>query len=89
MVEWAESYGNHTVLGSIWPFDGLSLPFVSTQPGIEFQQQFVDVFAHLGGIIVMHDTPEFNLLARETLRIVVPQLKADGYTFVSLSQLLG
>ncbi len=89
MLRLAETRGYRTVLGSIWPFDGLSLPFVSPQARITWQQEFIARFAHPGGIIVMHDTKEFNPLTRETLQVVVPHLKAEGYTFVRLTQLLG
>jgi peptidoglycan/xylan/chitin deacetylase (PgdA/CDA1 family) len=89
MLEWAETLGYRTVLGSIWPFDGLSLPLLSKEARTTFQQDFIERFAHPGGIIVIHDTKEFNPLTRETLQVVVPHLMAEGYTFVRLSQLLG
>jgi peptidoglycan/xylan/chitin deacetylase (PgdA/CDA1 family) len=89
MLEWAETLGYRLVLGSIWPFDGLSLPLVPNEARITLQQKFIERFAHPGGIIVMHDTKEFNPLTRETLQVVVPHLKAEGYTFVRLTQLLG
>jgi peptidoglycan/xylan/chitin deacetylase (PgdA/CDA1 family) len=89
MMAWAGSRGYQTVLGSIWPFDGLSVPLVSPQIRLELQQRFVEHFAHPGGIIVLHDTREFNPLTRETLKAVVPVLKAKGFRFVTLSALLG
>jgi peptidoglycan/xylan/chitin deacetylase (PgdA/CDA1 family) len=89
MIQWAESHGYRTVLGSIWPFDGLSSPLLSPETRLQLQQEFVQHFAHPGGIIVMHDTTEFNPLTRETLRVVVPSLMANGYTFVGLTELLG
>jgi peptidoglycan-N-acetylglucosamine deacetylase len=88
MVEWAADGGYRTVLGSIWPFDGLSIPLVTPRIRLELQQQFVERFAHPGGIIVMHDTVEFNPLTRETLVEAVPRLKQEGYSFVSLKGLL-
>ncbi|MFN7820011.1 MAG: polysaccharide deacetylase family protein [Cyanobacteriota bacterium] len=88
MLDWAETLGYRTVLGSIWPFDGLSLP-LPDKGRIALQQEFIERFVHPGGIIVMHDTDKFNPLTRETLKMVVPQLKAEGYTFVRLSELLG
>lgn len=87
MLDWAATLGYRTVLGSIWPFDGLSLP-LPDEKRIALQQEFIERFVHPGGIIVMHDTDKFNPLTRETLRVVVPQLKTKGYTFVRLSQLL-
>lgn len=89
MLDWVENRGYRTVLGSIWPFDGLSFPLLSPELRVELQQEFVERFAHPGGIIVMHDTAEFNPLTRETLQVVVPLLKAKGYRFVCLTELLG
>jgi len=89
MLDWVENRGYRTVLGSIWPFDGLSFPLLSPELRVELQQEFVERFAHPGGIIVMHDTAEFNPLTRETLQVVVPILKAKGYRFVCLTELLG
>lgn len=88
MIEWASDRGYRTVLGSIWPFDGLSIPLIDPKVRLGLQQQFVERFAHPGGIIVMHDTIEFNPLTRETLKEVVPRLRQEGYTFVGLSELL-
>ena len=88
MLDWVESRGYRTVLGSIWPFDGLSFPLLSPELRVELQQEFVERFAHPGGIIVMHDTAEFNPLTRETLQVVVPVLKAKEYSFVHLTELL-
>jgi peptidoglycan/xylan/chitin deacetylase (PgdA/CDA1 family) len=65
------------------------VPLVSPQIRLELQQRFVEHFAHPGGIIVLHDTREFNPLTRETLKAVVPVLKAKGFRFVTLSALLG
>lgn len=89
MVGWAEGRGYRTVLGSIWPFDGISVPFPSPEARQEFQEKFVECFAHPGGIIVMHDTAKFNPVTRETLASIVPALKANGFQFVTLSELLG
>jgi peptidoglycan/xylan/chitin deacetylase (PgdA/CDA1 family) len=88
MLDWAADSGYRTVLGSIWPFDGLSMPLVNSQIRLEMQQHFVEMFAHPGGIIVMHDTVEFNPLTRETLREVVPKLRREGYSFVGLNDML-
>jgi peptidoglycan/xylan/chitin deacetylase (PgdA/CDA1 family) len=89
MLGWAESQGYRTVLGSIWPFDGLSIPLLSPEKRLELQEQFVERFAHPGGILVLHDTEADNPHTRETLRVVVPKLKGEGYGFVTLSGLLG
>jgi peptidoglycan/xylan/chitin deacetylase (PgdA/CDA1 family) len=88
MLRWVESRGYRTVLGSIWPFDGLSIPLISAEQRLELQQAFVTRFAHPGGIIVLHDTLEANPLTRQTLREVVPRLREEGYRFETLSGLL-
>jgi peptidoglycan/xylan/chitin deacetylase (PgdA/CDA1 family) len=89
IIQWAEHHGCRALLGSIWPFDGLLLSLLSPEARLELQQEFVQRFTHLGDIIVMRDTSEFNPRTRETLRLVVPSLMAQGYAFVSLSDLLG
>jgi peptidoglycan/xylan/chitin deacetylase (PgdA/CDA1 family) len=84
MVAWARSRGYQTVLGSIWPLDGLGLA-----PPERAQRWFVERFAHPGGILVVHDTKEANPATRRTLQAVVPELQQRGFTFVTLSTLLG
>lgn len=88
MTVWAEARGYRTVLGSIWPFDGIPIPLLTPEARLELQEQFVAHFAHPGGIIVMHDTSKSNPLTRETLATIVPKLRSRGYTFVTLGDLL-
>ncbi len=82
MVEWAQSRGYRTVLGSIWPLD-------SYGPPEQAQRWFVERFAHPGGIVVLHDTIAANPATRHTLQAVVPKLQKKQFTFVTLSHLLG
>lgn len=89
MLRWAESCGYRTVLGSIWPFDGLPIPLLPAKDRLALQQRFVLRFAHPGGILVLHDTTQARSLTCATLRTVAPRLQAQGYRFVTLSQLLG
>jgi hypothetical protein len=49
----------------------------------------VERFADPGGIVVLHDTEKDNPATRRTLQAVVPELKRRGYSFVTLSTLLG
>ena len=56
MLRWVEERGYRTVLGSIWPFDGLTIPLLSNEKRLELQETFVERFAHPEGIVVMHDT---------------------------------
>jgi peptidoglycan/xylan/chitin deacetylase (PgdA/CDA1 family) len=84
MVAWARSHGYRTVLGTIWPLDGLGLA-----PPEMAQRWFVERFAHPGGIVVVHDTKAANPATRRTLQAVVPELQQRGFSFVTLSTLLG
>jgi peptidoglycan/xylan/chitin deacetylase (PgdA/CDA1 family) len=83
MLAWARSRGYRTVLGSIWPLDGLGLA-----PPEPAQRWIVERFAHPGGIVVLHDTEEANPATRHTLQAVVPELQQRGFSFVTLSMLL-
>jgi peptidoglycan/xylan/chitin deacetylase (PgdA/CDA1 family) len=84
MVAWARSRGYQTVLGSIWPLDGLGIA-----PPEPAQRWLVERFAHPGGIVVLHDTEEANPATCRTLQAVVPELQQRGFSFVTLSTLLG
>jgi peptidoglycan/xylan/chitin deacetylase (PgdA/CDA1 family) len=84
MVEWARSRGYRTVLGSIWPLDGLGI-----SPPEPAQHWLVERFAHPGGIVVLHDTQAAKPATCRTLQAVVPELQQKGYSFVTLSTLLG
>jgi peptidoglycan/xylan/chitin deacetylase (PgdA/CDA1 family) len=84
MPAWARSRGYRTVLGSIWPLDGLGIA-----PPEQAQRWFVERSAHPGGIVVLHDTTEANPATRRTLQSVVPELQQKGFSFVTLSTLLG
>ncbi len=89
MLRWAERRGYRTVLGSIWPLDGLPMPLLSNQARLGAQRRIVQRLAHPGGILVLHDTKTANPLTRDTLKAVVPRLRQDGYGFVTLTGLLG
>jgi len=84
MVAWASSRGYRTVLGSIWPLDGLG-----SAPPEQAQRWIVERFANPGGIIVLHDSQAATPATRRTLEVVVPKLKQQGFSFVTLSTLLG
>lgn len=73
-----------TVLGSIWPLDGLGMA-----PPEQAQRWFVEQFAHPGGIVILHDSKDSNPATRRTLRQDVPDLQQKGFSFVTLSALLG
>jgi peptidoglycan/xylan/chitin deacetylase (PgdA/CDA1 family) len=84
MLAWVRSRGYRTVLGSIWPLDGLGIA-----PPEPAQRLLVERFAHPGGIVVLHDTTKDNPATRRTVQAVVPELQQRGYSFVTLSTLLG
>jgi peptidoglycan/xylan/chitin deacetylase (PgdA/CDA1 family) len=84
MLEWARSRGFQTVLGSIWPLDGLGIA-----PPEPAQRWFVEQFAHPGGIVILHDSKDANPATRRTLLQEVPDLQQKGYEFVTLSTMLG
>lgn len=86
--QWAERGGYKTVLGTIWPLDGIRLPLLSDGRRLELQQRWLRRFAHPGGILVLHDSPAANPLTRATLASAVPELQRDGYTFATLAELL-
>jgi peptidoglycan/xylan/chitin deacetylase (PgdA/CDA1 family) len=83
MVDWAQSRGYRTVLGSVWPLDDLGIA-----PPEQAQRWFVERFVHSGSIIVLHDTNKANPATRRMLQLVVPKLQQRGFTFVTLSTLL-
>ena len=83
MLEWARSRGYQTVLGSIWPLDGLGIA-----PPEQAQRWFVEQLAHPGGIVILHDTKDANPATRRTLLREVPELQQRGFSFVTLSTLL-
>jgi len=84
MLAWARSRGFQTVLGSIWPLDGLGIA-----PPEPAQCWFVEQFAHPGGIVILHDSKAANAATRRTLMQEVPVLQRSGFSFVTLSTLLG
>ena len=83
MVSWARTRGYRTVLGSIWPLDGLPL----SPPGM-LQRWAVRRLAHPGGILVLHDNDRASHATARTLAEVVPALQQGGFRFASLTQLL-
>jgi peptidoglycan/xylan/chitin deacetylase (PgdA/CDA1 family) len=84
MLAWAASRGYRTVLGSIWPLDGLG-----TAPPERAQRWFVERFANPVGITVVDDSQAVNPATRRTLEVVVPKLKQQEFRFVTLSTLFG
>ena len=81
VLDSASQLGYRTVLGSIYPYDAS----ISEQSGGKgFIEYFIKSNSHPGGIIILHDG---RIRTVHVLDEVIPYLKADGYTFVTLSDL--
>lgn len=77
MLEKVETFGYKTALGDVYPHD----------PAIAFSSinsYYILKRAHPGGIIILHN----RHWSVDTIATIVPRLKAMGYTFVTLSELL-
>lgn len=81
MRGWLAERGYRLVLGSIFPWD-------TNQPPLWFVRAFVQLNAHPGGILVLHDTPKLSARTQASLRWIVPALRRRGYSFVPLAELL-
>jgi peptidoglycan-N-acetylglucosamine deacetylase len=81
MLSWLAERGYRLVLGSIFPWD-------TNQPPLWFVRAFVQLNAHPGGILVLHDTPKLSARTQASLRWIVPALRRRGYSFVPLAELL-
>ena len=80
MLEYAEAKGYRCVLGNLHPFD------VNIKSS-SFATGFILRGANPGGIIVLHDGGDRGRRCIETLEVIVPELQARGYRFVTLSEL--
>ena len=82
MLSTLDRNGYQTVLGSIYPFD-------SQIPSAWFSTQYILWRAKPGGIIVLHDRGDRGVRTVETLQVVLPELRAQGYRILNLSELAG
>jgi peptidoglycan/xylan/chitin deacetylase (PgdA/CDA1 family) len=80
MVGYAESKGYRCVLGNLFPVD-------TDIKSSAFATRFILHGAHPGAIIVLHDGGDRGRRCVETLRVIIPELQAQGYRFVTLSDL--
>jgi peptidoglycan/xylan/chitin deacetylase (PgdA/CDA1 family) len=81
MLEAIERAGLRCALGSIYPYDA-HLPW----PGLS--SAYVLANARPGAVIVLHEGGERSRRTLETLRRVLPELRARGYQVVTLSELV-
>lgn len=81
MLDDAQGLGYRCALGSVYPFDGtirsqwLSSAYIRSQ-----------LFP--GAVIILHDGKPDRLRAANVLRTVLPELRAQGYRVVTLSELM-
>jgi peptidoglycan/xylan/chitin deacetylase (PgdA/CDA1 family) len=80
MLTTLDRNGYQTVLGSIYPFD-------SQIPSTWFASQYILWRAKPGGIIVLHDRGDRGMRTVETLQVVLPELRSQGYRILNLSEL--
>jgi peptidoglycan/xylan/chitin deacetylase (PgdA/CDA1 family) len=77
MVDKVQSYGYRTALGDVYPHD----PAIALSSVNAF---YVINRVHPGAIIILHNRP----WSVDTIATIVPKLKAMGYTFATLSELI-
>jgi len=80
MVAAAERAGYRCALGSVYPFD----PHV---PSVRFATAYILANVRPGAVIVLHEGGGRGRRTVETLRRVLPALRARGYRVVTLSAL--
>ena len=81
MLGTIERAGYRCALGSIYPFD-------AQIPSSAFASAYILANARPGAVIVLHDGGARGRRTAETLRRVLPALRARGYRVVSLSELV-
>lgn len=83
-----DEYNYQTALGFVWPYDTFeTYPFKSPK----FSEWFIRQNVRDGSIIILHDNKQNSSRGERTvaaLRLVLPQLIAQGYEIVTLSELL-
>ena len=80
MLATIERAGYRCALGSVYPYD----PHV---PSVRFAAAYILANARPGAVIVLHEGGARGARAVETLRRVLPALRARGYRVVTLSEL--
>jgi len=81
MLDTIERVGHRCALGSVYPYD----PHV---PSARFAAAYVLSNVRPGAVIVLHEGGDRGRRTLETLRRVLPVLRARGYRVVTLSELV-
>ncbi|MDJ0755633.1 MAG: polysaccharide deacetylase family protein [Ardenticatenaceae bacterium] len=84
MVTSANRLGYQLVIGSVYPYDA-QIP--AQIDATKFVSNYVLANTTPGAIIVLHDGHDGRSRVIDVLTEIIPQLKADGYEFVTLSEL--
>ncbi|MBD2579447.1 polysaccharide deacetylase family protein [Oscillatoria sp. FACHB-1406] len=82
LVEYARNHNYLTVLWSINSEDSVGYPGVNTIAANVINR------AHSGGIVLLHDAPWYRWKTIATLPTIIERLKAQGYRFVTVPELL-
>ncbi len=81
MLATLDKHQYRCALGSVYPFD-------AKLPSAEFAKRYILWRVHPGSIIVLHDNGTRGERALDTLRVVLPELKDRGFSFLTLSELV-
>lgn len=84
MLKAANHLGYQVALASVYPYDA-QIP--GQIDATQFVSSYVIANTTPGAIIVLHDGEDERARIVEILTEVIPQLKTDGYRFVTLSEL--
>lgn len=84
MLTAATQLGYKVVLGSVYPYDAQIPGHIEAT---QIVSSYVIANTTPGAIIVLHDGEDERARIVEVLTEIIPQLKADGYQFVTLSEL--
>jgi len=88
-VALASSLGYYTVAESIDPQDWNIENNPSKTAASIAANVLDDIRHHVGSVVLLHDGGADRHLTVDALKIMIPQLKAEGYKFVTVSALLG
>lgn len=80
LVAIAERQGYRVALGSVFPLD-------THLPSSALARHYINAAVHPGAIVVLHDGGDRGRRTARTLDRVIPDLKRQGYEFLTLSDL--
>jgi len=76
-----DKHGYRCVLGDVYPLD-------TALPSPALTQQLVRWMIRPGSIVILHDRDERGWRTVETLRVLLPELRAQGYQILSVGELV-